>query len=148
MLAMVRVGARVRVRDRVTVMLLVMPRSQADWKRGRPVGLPPSPLGAAHRGSSLVRGRVRVRARAGAGARGRGRGSGRGRVRRRVRVRARARAKVRLPLSASMTFHCPEADSSPTRPMPHPPAEEVGAHPRLEPAEAGAGCELLAQGLD
>jgi len=46
-----------------------------------------------------------------------------------------------------MTFHCPEADSSPTRPMPHPPAEEVGAHPRLEPAEAGAGCELLAQGL-
>ena len=146
LLAMVRVGAMVRVRDRVTVMLLVMPRSHAGWKRGRLVGLPPSPRGAARRGSSLVRGRVRVRARAGAGARGRGRGSGRGRVRRRVRVRARA--KVRVPLSASMTFHCSDADSSPTRPMPHPPAEEVGAHPHLEPAEAGAGCELLAQNLD
>eukprot|EP00964_Phaeocystis_antarctica_P105787 scaffold70765_cov37-Phaeocystis_antarctica.AAC.2 len=44
-----------------------------------------------------------------------------------------------------MTFHCSDANSSPTRPMPHPPAEEVGAHPHLEPAEAGAGCELLAQ---
>eukprot|EP00964_Phaeocystis_antarctica_P103863 scaffold69100_cov29-Phaeocystis_antarctica.AAC.1 len=49
LLAMVRVGARVRVRDSVTVMLLVMPRSQAGWKRGRLVGLHLLPRGAARR---------------------------------------------------------------------------------------------------
>ena len=88
LLAMVRVGAMVRVRDRVTVMLLVMPRSHAGWKRGRLVGLPPSPRGAARRGSSLVRGRARVRAGAGARARARARG--------RVGRRAKARVRVRL----------------------------------------------------